>query len=105
MSGEWDLFNQPNLDGPRDGDTFNPFLDEERLNKQMRGVFTIMRDQRWRSLKAIADMTGYPEASVSARLRDFRKPKFGGLTLNRRRVTDGLHEYQLCPAEEYAVSA
>lgn len=95
MSDQWDLFSQ--LDGPRDGDTFNPYRDEERLNQQMRRVFSVMRDQRWRSLRAIADMTGDPEASVSARLRDFRKPKFGGLILNRRYVSDGVFEYQLLP--------
>ena len=104
MSDEWDLFNQPTLDGPRDGDTFNPYRDEERLNKQMRRVFSVMRDQRWHSLKAISVTTGDPEASVSARLRDFRKPKFGGLVLNRRHIAEGLFEYQLLP-EELAVSA
>ena len=28
MSDDWDLFNQPTLDGPRDGETFDPYRDE-----------------------------------------------------------------------------
>jgi hypothetical protein len=96
MTGEWDLFSQ--LDGPRDGETFDPYRDEERLNKQARAVFTLVRDERWRTLKEISDRTGCPEASVSARLRDFRKPKFGGLTVEKRHVSDGLWEYRVLPA-------
>ena len=91
---------QPNLDGPRDGLTFDPYLDEDRLNKQMRRVFAAVRDGHWYTLREIADRTGDPEASVSARLRDFRKPKFGGLILNRRRVGEELFAYQLAQSEE-----
>ena len=105
MSDEWDLFNQPNLDGPRDGATFDPYRDEERLNKQMRRVFAAMKDNRWRTLKDIAARTGDPEASISARLRDFRKPKFGSLVMNRRYLSDGLYEYQLLPADQLAATA
>lgn len=86
-----------NLDGYRDGKTFDPFKDMDRLNEQMRRVFQIMRDQHWRTLREISDATGDPEASVSARLRDFRKPQFGGCLVNRRRRGNGLHEYQLAP--------
>ena len=105
MTDDWDLFNQPTLDGPRDGATFDPYRDEERLNRQMRRVFAVMRDDRWRTLKEIADRTGDPEASISARLRDFRKPKFGGLVMNRRYLSAGLYEYQLLPADQLAISA
>lgn len=85
----------PPLDGPRDGETFDPYQDTDRLNKQMRRVFAVMRDSKWRTLADISTKTGDPEASVSARLRDFRKPKFGELTLNRKRVGPGLFAYQL----------
>lgn len=90
----------PPLEGDRDGETFDPFLDSSRLNEQMRRVFAVMCDSQWRSLKEIASMTGDPEASISARLRDFRKPKFGQLILNRRRRTVGTFEYQIMPSAE-----
>jgi hypothetical protein len=103
MPDQGELFDEqgrPNLDGPRDGATFDPYLDEDRLNKQMRRVFAAMRDGKWRTLNEIAARTGDPEASISARLRDFRKPKFGSLILNRKRVGDGLFAYQLAQSDE-----
>ena len=88
------------IDGPRDGRTFDPFLDTGRLNEQARRVFTIMRDNQWRSLYEISVETGDPEASISARLRDFRKPRFGSLVVNRRRrLKAGLYEYQIAPPD------
>ena len=89
----------PTLEGYRDGATFDPFKDFERLNDQMLRVFRVMNDSQWRTLSAIARETGDPEASVSARLRDFRKPRFGSLRVNRRRIGKGLYEYQLLPAD------
>lgn len=76
------------------GKTYEPKLDEARLTGQMLRVFTLMRDGKYRTLKQIAGtMDG--EAGVSARLRDLRKPQYGSHTVNRRRVSGGLYEYQL----------
>lgn len=84
------------LDGLRGGSSFDIEMDYQRLNKQMRRVWDVMRDMQWRTLREISDITGDPEASVSARLRDFRKKQFGQLTLERRRRDGhGLYEYQL----------
>lgn len=89
------------LEGKRDGETFDPFKDMDRLNAQMKRVFRTMCDSGWRSLRELSDVTGDPEASVSARLRDFRKPRFGELVVNRRRREAGVFEYQLVPSEAY----
>lgn len=85
------------LEGHRDGDTFDPGTDTIRLNAQMRRVAAVMGDSRWRTLAELADQTGDPEASVSARLRDFRKPRFGGFAVLRRRRegSPGTWEYRL----------
>ena len=85
------------LDGPRDGKTFAKAKDEKRLNKQARAVWNLMRDGIWRTLAEISNATREPEASISARLRDFRKPKFGGHQVWRRRRTEGAWEYRLIP--------
>ncbi|UUZ75438.1 hypothetical protein LP414_27365 [Polaromonas sp. P1(28)-13] len=83
------------------GITFDSSLDEVRLNEQSVRVYRLMRDQDWRSLGEISGETGDPEASISARLRDFRKAEYGGFVMNRRRrvgAMAGLWEYQLQPA-------
>lgn len=85
-----DLFDQP-----RDGVTFDPERDFGRLANQHRAVWNAMRDGRWRTLAEIAAETGSPEASVSARLRDFRKERFGGQRVERRRRTAGTWEYRV----------
>ena len=81
-----------------DGSTFNKKLDGKRLTGQWLLVFDVMKDGSWRTLREISEQTGFPEASISARLRDFRKKKFGGHTVERKRRghwCDGVWEYQL----------
>jgi hypothetical protein len=88
------------MEGRRGGQTFDPYIDTDRLNEQSQRVFKLMRDNQWRALHEIAAITGDPEASISARLRDFRKPRFGSLVVNRRRRHEaGLWEYQIAPVE------
>ena len=88
MSSLFDL--RPTFDGP----CLEP-EDHDRLGRQWRKVFELMKDGRQRTLREIADATGEPEASVSSRLRDFRKEKFGAHTVERHRVTGGLFMYRL----------
>lgn len=40
-------------------------------------VLKLMADSKWRTLAQIAKATSFPEASVSAQLREFRKPSIG----------------------------
>jgi len=104
-------WNQDNP--PIDGKTHVPERDGPRLGHQMLAVLELMRDGVWRTLREISNTLNYPEASVSARLRDFRKDKFGGHTVERRLrdVTGkhgGTHEYRLLingrhPADEFNV--
>lgn len=78
-----------------DGATFEPSRDARRLAGQHSRVMALMRDGRWRTLKAIAAATHDPEASISARLRDLRKDRFGGHGVERRYIERGLFEYRL----------
>lgn len=80
-----------------DGSTLEPSLDQARLGRQAMAVFQVVRDGHWRTLAELAHETGYPEASISARLRDFRKLRFGAHELQRRRVNldRGQWEYRL----------
>lgn len=82
-----------------DGETFDPKRDGSRLAEQTKAVFSVMKDGQFRTLSSLAQMTGAPEASVSARLRDLRKPRFGGHTVNRQYLGNGLFQYQLVVRE------
>lgn len=90
----------PSWSGPEatarfDGATYDHEVDGPRLNLQLQRVYDVMKDGKWRTLSEIGDVTGYPEASVSARIRDFRKSKWGGYRVERRRETPGLWKYKL----------
>jgi hypothetical protein len=94
-------------DASFDGETFDPAKDKARLTRQLGLVFETMMDGRWRTLADIsADAhalslkeTSTPwtvsEASISARLRDLRKPKFGSYVVERKEKSRGLYQYRL----------
>ena len=93
-----DLLNWKPPAGDRDGKTYEPEHDRQRLNGQAGRVYDTMQDGAWRTLAEIGEITGDPQQSISARLRDFRKAKFGGLAVERRRrgdPVDGLFEYRV----------
>lgn len=86
----------------RGGDTYDETRDEPRLARQHQLVLDLMIDGRWRTLDRIAEATGEPPASVSARLRDLRKDRFGGWTVDREYLSDGIWQYRVLrpmPAE------
>lgn len=93
------------------GTTYEEALDGSRLTSQLaviRAYMFLWSERGWRTLREIGTDTGYPEASISARLRDLRRPVYGALTVDRRRRGDGrsgIHEYRVQlprPAEETA---
>lgn len=80
----------------RFGSTYVHTFDFDRLNAQASRVFHVMKDGKWRTLAEIAAVTGDPEASISARLRDLAN--IHGLKKERRRrgeETRGLFEYSI----------
>ena len=78
-----------------DGCTYDPARDHDRLAKQLGRVYDYMSDGLWHSLAQISRFTGDPEASVSARLRDLKKPRFGGYNIDHKHVKDGLWVYRM----------
>lgn len=83
------LGDQPFVFG---GSTYEPSRDFDRLSRQAQRVAQFMERGNWVTLSEIAEATGDPEASVSARLRDMRKI---GLTVEREYVSQGLWRYRL----------
>ena len=77
------------------GETFIEERDGERLSVQLVKVRRLMVDGLWRTLAEIAAATKSPEASVSARLRDLRKSRYGGYIVEREFVERGLWKYRM----------
>jgi hypothetical protein len=60
-----------------------------------------MSDGKFYTIPQIAQHLRCPEASVSARIRDLRKPEHGSNIVNRRYVASGLFAYQLVESEHH----
>lgn len=77
-------------------------IDTPRLAGQLARVYELMRDQKYRTLEQIASLTGCLETSAGARLRDFRKRRFGSHTVTSRLVANspGVYEYRLIVNKE-----
>ena len=83
-----------------DGTTYEPTRDHGRLSAQLDRVRELMSDGKGRFLYQIADATGDPESSCSARLRDLRKPKFGSHNITREYYSAGLWMYRMVKESE-----
>lgn len=78
-----------------DGETFSFTEDSKRLSKQLDWVYSVMRSGRWYTLSRLAEVVHGSECSISARLRDLRKKRFGSHIIHTRHVAGGLWEYSL----------
>jgi hypothetical protein len=90
---------------PFAGDSYVESLDRARLSRQLERVRAYMLGVHWKTLAEIKFAleqlyypTKFPEQSISARLRDLRKPTYLCRLERRRRGTGGTFEYQLLPA-------
>lgn len=93
-------FAQAARRGRFNGEDYVPGRDDPRLRAQVFRIFVAMISGNWRTLREIAQITGDPEASISAQLRHLRKPRFGSYNLEKRHrgePAQGLYEYQLEP--------
>lgn len=85
-----------------DGNTYVRVQDHKRLTTQLGRVYSALYGGRWRTLDELSSATGSPQASISARLRDLRKAKFGAHLIERRPRglrTQGLFEYRMVPQQ------
>ena len=93
-----DLFNQPPLTNLFNGSDYVPHFDDTRLKGQMKRIYDVMKDGKFRTLSEIEQLTGEPQASISAQLRHFRRERFGSNIINKRirgERSCGLWEYSL----------
>ena len=66
-----------------------------RLARQLEAVRSLMQDCVPRTLGEIEAATGYPQASISARLRDLRRKEHGEHIVERRHIKNGLWSYRV----------
>lgn len=82
---------RPNFNGA----DYNRVQDRERLTGQILRIYDLMKDGQPRTLGQIAEHTCDPEASISAQLRNLRKPRFGGYVVEKENLGKGLFQYRL----------
>ena len=73
--------------------------DKRRLTGQALNIWDTVKGGSWLTLRQIAQATGAPEASVSATLRCFRRPSWGGHTVERDYLGNGLYQYRVLVSE------
>lgn len=77
-----------------DGPDLTP-EDDLRLGRQLATVRDAMSDGKWHDPEELERLTGFRWASISARLRDLRKPRFGGHAVERTNAGNGNFAYRL----------
>ncbi len=90
------------------GPAYEARLDGARLRTQLAVIREVMlsaaesgpEGSGWYTLRELARVTGYGEASISAQLRHLRKPQFGGYVVEKRRrrgegLRAGVWEYRM----------
>lgn len=78
-----------------DGATYEPKRDKARLKRLLDRVRDYMACEQWHTLLEIQSACGGTETSVSARLRDLRKPKFGGFRVDHEHIGGGVWRYRV----------
>ena len=78
-----------------DGESYDRNRGKARLSTLMSRVKAIMWSGNWFTLRTLAEQCKGAEASVSARIRDLRKERFGGYEVERKHLLDGVWVYRL----------
>jgi hypothetical protein len=81
-----------------DGETYVPKFDKSRLGQQLRDVWNALADGEWHTASEIEARSGHGWGSASARIRDFRKKKFGAHQVPKERFgppRQGVWRYRL----------
>lgn len=78
-----------------DGADYIPSRDDKRLGRQLDLIIDVMKKGQSLTLWQISEITGQPEASISAQLRHLRKPRFGSHQVTKNYVGQGLYTYKL----------
>jgi len=78
-----------------DGHDYDHGRDCIRLTGQLERVFECLSDGEYKTFDDIRVVTGDPVTSISAQIRNLRKDKFGGHTIDRMHCGNGLYKYRM----------
>jgi DNA-binding MarR family transcriptional regulator len=81
-----------------DGSDIDSEKDNLRLAGQLKVIYDLVKDGKYRTLREIEDETNYPQSSISAQLRNLRKERYGSFNIEKRSRGDrenGLFEYRI----------
>lgn len=81
-----------------DGSDIDSEKDNLRLAGQLKVIYDLVKDGKYRTLREIEDQTNYPQSSISAQLRNLRKERYGSFNIEKRSRGDrenGLFEYRI----------
>jgi hypothetical protein len=83
------------------GESYDPQRDFYRLHGQLRRVYEVMKDGQWHSVNELVASAGGTAASITARVRDLRKQKFGARLVERKHVKAGFFLYRLVRGDNF----
>jgi hypothetical protein len=66
-----------------------------RMQNRNKLLYNLMKSGMWFTLDEINAGTGYPTASASAGIRDFRKRDYGLNTVEKEYLGGGIYRYRL----------
>ena len=78
-----------------DGATYEPDKDQKRLGTLLIRVYNVLKDGQPHTLPELVLKCGGSETGVSSKLRDLRKARFGGHTIEATRKHGGTWTYRL----------
>lgn len=74
-----------------------------RLDSLRERIRECLRSGGWWTLRELETVVGGHGTGVSAKLRDLRKPRYGGHTIEAERVCAGLWRYRMVPQPRVSV--
>jgi len=77
------------------GDDYQKPRDHTRLKNQLETILDLLKKGSWYSLPQLSEMTGYMTSSISAQIRNARKERNGGYTIEKKYIENGLYLYRL----------
>ena len=78
-----------------DGWTYDEAQDQKRLGTLLIRVYNVLKDGQPHTLPELVLKCGGSETGVSAKIRDLRKARFGGHTIEATRKHGGTWAYKL----------
>jgi hypothetical protein len=82
-----------------DGQSARP-IDTPRLAGQMLAVYRLMENGEYWTLSDLAGKVGGLETSISSRIRDMRKARWGSRKIETRYIGNGVRQYRLVLDQE-----